>query len=138
MLLVTGTGTDLVYVVGAGLGKKNLVKPDFVQRTPDEVPRKRRGSAAIWEGWKRKHFLEKDYALHVVTKSEALLKWPSEDTSSRPIHLTMEKLWLREPGLGLGLRVSGRTRLVSSRCLLLHLNQVLVASSERVHGVCPS
>lgn len=34
MLLVTGIGTSLVSVVGAGLGRKKLVKSDFVKRTP--------------------------------------------------------------------------------------------------------
>lgn len=94
MLLVTGIGTSLVSVVGAGLGRKKLVKSDFVKRTtpPNTVSRKHRGGIAVWERWKSKQFLEKDDVLHIVTKFEALIKWLSEDTSSRSIHLIVEKL----------------------------------------------
>lgn len=80
-----------------------------------------KGNMIIWR--KRTFFMG-------VTKSEASLEWPSRDTSSRPIHLTAEKLGLSEKGLGLGHRV----REELGRGLLLHLNSVLVASSERGHG----
>lgn len=81
--------------------------------------------------WKGKHdCLEKEDVLHGVTKSEASLEWPSRDPSSRPIHLMAEKLGLSEKGLGLGHRVGEEL----GRGLLLHLNSVLAASSERGHG----